>query len=531
MTFLPARMLLVLAAAILLIVTSPAHAQSQPASVFGNTGSPGNPSNGLSANFKRGSKVTLNERGTLVALSAYLQGSNPGGSSPLTYQYVLLALYSDANGVPGALLAQTGSESFSNKDEGRWVTISLLDNVLLDAGSYWIVIQTGDTAGSLVDFSNDTAPNWYGNADAIGDGPAAQFGSGSAGTGTLLVKGYYLPESVMAQFGRTDVASAPSSGLSADFKRGSQFTLSEQATLDTLSAYLDGNGGASGWQDVSMALYRDAGGVPGALVAQSQQPGRTIEAGSSAQWYTFQLDGNPPLDPGVYWIVLLSGGSSGSGTPRVVRDYGDGPADWYGNANTYSAGPSNPFGAGTAGGGTLSVYASYWHGVTTSQFGQTTVGNTLSSGLTANFIRGSFVTAPSGCTVTGYYVYLDGSGGASGSQQLRVAQYITDGSGNPGWKVGESTVVTIPAGMAAQWVYFPVAVPFTSLGNWLTIQSGDVGGVARDYGVVSGGSWIGAAAPFQNQAPATFPSPWSTSSTQLSVYGACVVTPYNPIPQ
>ena len=528
--FHPVRVLLVLAVAVLLVGTSPAFAQS--ASVFGNDASSGNPSSPLSANFKRASKVTLNERGTVVALSAYLQGTGPDATGRLPEQEVLLALYSDANGVPGTLLARTAQQSYSGNQQPGWITLDLLDNVVLDAGSYWIVIQTGATAGALVDFSNDTAPNWYGNADAIADGPSGQFGSGSAGTGTLLVKGYYLPQSVLSQFGRTAAAAAASSGLSADFKRGSQFTLSEQATLDTLSAYLDGNGGASGWQDVKMALYRDAGGVPGALVAQSQAPGRTIEAGSSARWYTFPTT-NAPLQPGVYWIVLLSGGGSGegSGTPGVVRDYGDGPADWYGNANTFPAGASNPFGTGTASGGTLSVYASFWHGITTKQFGQTQVGNTPSAGLTTNFIRGSFVTAPSSCTVTGFYAYLDGSGGVAGSQQLRVAEYITDNEGNPASLAGESTVVSIQAGMAPQWVYFPVSVPFFGEGNWLTIQSGDVGGIARDYGMVSGGSWIGAAAPFQAQAPATFPTPWSSSSTELSVYGVCTVAPFNPVPQ
>ena len=133
--------------------------------------------------------------------------------------------------------------------------------------------------------------------------------------------------------------------------------------------------------------------------------------------------------------------------------------------------------------------------------------------------------------MTGFYAYLDGSGGASGSQQLRVAQYTTDNNGHPATLAGASSVVSIPAGQPAGWVYFPVQVPFQAVGNWLTIQSGDVGGVARDYGAVSGGSWIGAAAPFQSQAPATFPASTSTSSTALSVYGVCTVVPFNPIPQ
>ena len=41
------------------------------------------------------------------------------------------------------------------------------------------------------------------------------------------------------------------------------------ATLLYLSAYIDGNGGASGTQNVRMALYSDAGGIPGAKIVES----------------------------------------------------------------------------------------------------------------------------------------------------------------------------------------------------------------------------------------------------------------------
>lgn len=53
-----------------------------------------------------------------------------------------------------------------------------------------------------------------------------------------------------------------------------------------------------------------------------------------------------------------------------------------------------------------------------------------------------------------------------------MAEYITDNEGNPASLAGESTGVSIQAGMPPQWVYFPVAVPFFGEGNWLTVQSG-----------------------------------------------------------
>ena len=521
-TLQPVRSLLVVALAILFIGSSAA-AVAQTASIFGNDASSGTASNPLSANFKRASRFTLNERATLVALSVYLQGTNAGGSNPV-HQSLQLAIYKDAGGVPGSLVGESEASGFLSNIPAQWWNLNMVGEVVLEPGSYWIAILTGSTAGAVVDFSNDTSPNWYGDAENVdgekGGVPSSQFGSGSAGIGTLLVKGYYLPDSIESQFGRTDPAAAPSSGLSADFKRGSQFTLSERATLDTLNAYLDGNGGASGFQQVSMALYRDAGGVPGALVAESDS--LAIGAGSPASWYTFH-PASAPLDPGVYWIVLLSGG--GGGPSGVVRDYGDGQPDWYGNANTFTAGPSNPFGSGTAGSGTLSMYAAYLHGVTTAQFGQTAIGNTPSAGLTANFIRGSSggdaTTVRGSTTPTGFYAYLDGNGGASGSQQVRVALYRVDPfSGKPTDKLAESSVVTIQAGMPAQWVYFPLLQPYPLLFSpvWITLQSGGVGGVVRDYGITNDGFWVGASAPFQSQAPATFPASTPAIATSLSIY-------------
>jgi hypothetical protein len=152
-------------------------------------------------------------------------------------------------------------------------------------------------------------------------------------------------------FGRSDAATIASGGMSADRKRGSKFTVSELGTLLKLSAYLDGNGGASGSQVLKLALYRDSGGVPGAKVAESSAV--SINSGMSPRWVDFPASG-ARLDPGAYWIMILSGGTS-----SVARNYGDGVNNWYGNTDAYSDGASNPFGAGATGTGTLSLSASY----------------------------------------------------------------------------------------------------------------------------------------------------------------------------
>jgi hypothetical protein len=153
--------------------------------------------------------------------------------------------------------------------------------------------------------------------------------------------------------GTTSIGSSPSSGLSADFKRASRFTLSQSATLTGLYAYLDGNGGTSGSQTVRMVVYSDSNGVPGSKLADSDPV--TITSGTAASWVRFPLAQGPRLVAGNYWIAIHSAGTAG-----VVRDYGDpSTPDWYGNSDSFADGASNPFGTGSSGSVTLSVYATY----------------------------------------------------------------------------------------------------------------------------------------------------------------------------
>jgi len=73
-----------------------------------------------------------------------------------------------------------------------WLTFSA-PQVALTPGSYWVVIQSGGTAGVARDFDDGTSTaNWYGNADAFSNGAANPFGSGSTGTVNLCVYVTYL---------------------------------------------------------------------------------------------------------------------------------------------------------------------------------------------------------------------------------------------------------------------------------------------------------------------------------------------------
>ena len=150
---------------------------------------------------------------------------------------------------------------------------------------------------------------------------------------------------------------------------------------------------------------------------------------------------------------------------------------------------------------------------------------TPSGGLSANFSRGGFYsgyTIPSG-TPRALWAYLDGKGGASGSQQVRMVLYGDDlYHGEPATKVVESDVVQIDAGRPAGWVRFPISSPPIHIGSaayWVVLQTGGTAGVARDYGDGSA-NWVGEQAPFTSTAPYEFHTQgqYTSGTVEISMY-------------
>ena len=475
------------AASLTLMGLTPAH--SQISRFLGRITEATIPSKGLAADFKRASRFTLSSRGTITRLCAFLDGN--GGVSG--FQVVRLALYRDDNGVPGTKVFETQSEQFQDGTAARWfcsgdASQSLARDLFVplfpvEAGSYWIAVHTSGPGGVIRDFG-DGSSNWYGNADAFNDGASPIFGTGSRGTGTLSVYAQYYPDSQLRHAGRTTIGTVPSKGMTADFKRGSSLLLAEPGRLYGLTAYLDGGGVPNmGTQAVfRLSIFKDANGAPGTKLNDIGP----VYMGSHTPpaWITQRSYGGT-LDPGRYWVVIHTGPEGG-----VIRNYGDGTAgNWYGNRDTFIDGASDPFGPGTAGNGTISAFVSYQPAtVTTGQLGRTDVGTMPSKGLKANFSRMSqFLALEEGHTLTGLHAYLDGLGGASGSQKLRMVIYglFTDFHEQGFFtKIVQSEELTITAGTPAQWVHFPVPpVPLSSVLPLyrIAIQSGDTGGVVRDF--------------------------------------------------
>jgi hypothetical protein len=478
---------------------TPAH--SQTSQFLGRITEATIPSNGLSANFKRAARFTLGTRGTTLVLCAYVDGN--GGVSG--EQRMRLALYTDNNGSPGTKVFETQEGLVRSGERAHWFCSIESPGTAgpplrpIAPGSYWIAIHTAGTAGVIRDFADGPA-NWFGNADAFDDGASNTFGAGNRGTGTMSVFARYFPDSQLRHAGRTTIGSTPSKGMTPDFKRGSGFTLPERGTLFAVSAYLDGRGTTdnSAQGTFRYSIYKDANGLPDTRVYEGFT--QYLRGTSPPVRYSVRAPRVCPpcevtLDPGRYWVVMHTGIFSG-GPPGIIRNYGDGTAgNWYGNADAFFDGASEQFGPGTPGNGTIAAYVSYRPAsVTSGRFGRTEPGTLPSKGLKANFSRASqFIleddVAP---TLTGLHAYLDGLGGASGSQKVRMAIYedvigrchLDECEPSGFFKIAESQEVTITAGMPARWVHF--AVPSVVLASVtsqfrILIQSGDTAGVVRDF--------------------------------------------------
>jgi hypothetical protein len=201
-----------------------------------------------------------------------------------------------------------------------------------------------------------------------------------------------------------------------------------------------------------------------------------VEAGMSPRWLTSYSGGAVTLAPGKYWLVLHTSQQA------VSRYYADGTGNWYGNADNFLDGPSTPFGAGGTGNGTISAFISYEPGPFTETIVGSQVPGTSQRTLQENVTQGSLIgTLEPNAVVTGINAYIDGLGGGSGSQRVKL---VLMNSTQQDYVATEEKI--IPAGAPAQWVHFRLP-PYRNLETdarqfYVWISSGGSPGVARIYG-------------------------------------------------
>jgi hypothetical protein len=100
-------------------------------------------------------------------------------------------------------------------------------------------------------------------------------------------------------------------------------------------------------------IYSDSSGSPAALLGTTSE--LVFSSGQAAGWYDLTFSSPVTLTAGTYWIGVMTGGTRGVAGFRFnsvsgSRDY---------NANTYTAGASNPFGSFSTDGEQMSLYATY----------------------------------------------------------------------------------------------------------------------------------------------------------------------------
>ncbi|MFI4991619.1 MAG: hypothetical protein ACHQHO_12005 [Solirubrobacterales bacterium] len=152
-------------------------------------------------------------------------------------------------------------------------------------------------------------------------------------------------------FGKTSIG-ASSDSFSANRKRVSAFALPVAGAVSKLSVYLAATG-TSGQQALEGVIYSDAAGKPGSLLAVSSQ--LIFQSTGAPGWYDLGFPAPLDLAAGTYWIGLISG--AGGGVAGFRYDTVAGSRSW--NANTFTSGPSDPFGTATVDGEQMSLYASY----------------------------------------------------------------------------------------------------------------------------------------------------------------------------
>ena len=100
-------------------------------------------------------------------------------------------------------------------------------------------------------------------------------------------------------------------------------------------------------------IYADSGGSPSSLIAVSNQ--LTFASTNAAGWYDLTFATPVKLAAGTYWIGFMSGATSGVAGFR----WDSVSASRALNSNTFTSGPSNPFGSFTTDSEQMSLYATY----------------------------------------------------------------------------------------------------------------------------------------------------------------------------
>jgi hypothetical protein len=168
---------------------------------------------------------------------------------------------------------------------------------------------------------------------------------------TLALGSAVAGAATTATFGKTALGASTES-FTANRKRVNRYTLPVGGSVSELSVYLTTTG-VSGQQVLEGIVYADSTGSPGSLLGTTTQ--LTFTSTSTPGWYKLPFLAPLQIPAGEYWIGVITGAASRVAGYRYdkvakARDY---------NANTFTSGPTDPFGSFTTDLQQMSLYATY----------------------------------------------------------------------------------------------------------------------------------------------------------------------------
>ena len=190
-------------------------------------------------------------------------------------------------------------------------------------------------------------------------------GGGGGGGSTLVPKGGTFAGTAKAgeagfvsitytsqTCGKTTIGKTGPDPLVANQKRVNKCVLPVNALISELTAYLAPTS-FKGQELIKGVIYADSSGKPGALVGVSEQI--TFKSTEAAGWRPLKFASPVKVAAGTYWIGIITGN-----TGKVAGERYDSVknAEDY-NSNTYTSGPSNPFGSFKTTNEQMSLYATF----------------------------------------------------------------------------------------------------------------------------------------------------------------------------
>jgi len=148
------------------------------------------------------------------------------------------------------------------------------------------------------------------------------------------------------------------------------------------------------------AIYADAAGVPGALVAST--PEVIVNSADGAHWQTFNFSAPVAITAATYWLAIIF--NSGGFTWTLYHDAGAANTGERNNADTYSDGFEDPWAGGTL---TTENYSIYANGTVTEPAANYEAGQVWASG-TFYSIAASVIALAQDAT---NYIYVNGTSG------------------------------------------------------------------------------------------------------------------------